>query len=216
MADKKITDLQLIDVLEAGDSFPVDDAIQTYRTTATQIKNFVLPDGGLELEKLSDALVQLLTPTASVSAYAASTAPAGWLLCNGAAVSRTTYAALFDKIGVTHGQGDGSTTFNLPDYQGRFLRGTANGSTRDQDRALRVAMNTGGNTGDNVGSVQGHAVAEHSHNHPAQDSTILGSADRIASGDAGTGTATTFSFPMVSPGSETRPINAYVNYIIKT
>lgn len=50
-------------------------------------------------------------------------APSGFLLCNGAAVSRTTYANLFFAIGTTYGTGDGSTTFNLPDYRGAFLRG---------------------------------------------------------------------------------------------
>ena len=59
----------------------------------------------------------------SVSAFARSTAPAGWLKANGAAVSRTTYADLFAAIGTTFGAGDGSTTFNLPDLRGEFLRG---------------------------------------------------------------------------------------------
>ena len=45
--------------------------------------------------------------------------PNGWLLCDGSAVSRTTYADLFDVIGTTYGPGDGSTTFNLPDFQGK-------------------------------------------------------------------------------------------------
>lgn len=53
-------------------------------------------------------------PVGLISAYPASTAPHGWLLCDGSAVSRTTYKELFDIIGTSHGQGDGSTTFNLP------------------------------------------------------------------------------------------------------
>lgn len=50
--------------------------------------------------------------------------PDGWLLCNGAAVSRSTYAALFAVIGTKHGSGDGSTTFNLPNFANRFVEGT--------------------------------------------------------------------------------------------
>lgn len=50
--------------------------------------------------------------------------PDGWLLCNGAAVSRSTYAALFAVIGTKHGSGDGSTTFNLPNLANRFVEGT--------------------------------------------------------------------------------------------
>jgi microcystin-dependent protein len=80
-------------------------------------------------------------------------------LCNGAEVSRTTYKALFDVLGTAHGQGNGSTTFNLPDLRGRFLRGVDNGVGRDPDRGLRVAANTGGNAGDAVGSVQGIATS---------------------------------------------------------
>ena len=52
--------------------------------------------------------------------FAGATAPTGWLLCNGAAISRTTYARLFAVIGTTYGAGDGSTTFNLPDFRDRF------------------------------------------------------------------------------------------------
>lgn len=50
--------------------------------------------------------------------------PAGWLQCNGAAVSRTTYAALFAKIGTKYGSGNGSTTFNLPNLHHKFIEGT--------------------------------------------------------------------------------------------
>jgi microcystin-dependent protein len=64
-----------------------------------------------------------IIPPASVLPFAASSAPTGWLLCDGSAVSRTTYAALFAAIGTSHGSGDGSTTFNLPDYRWTFLRG---------------------------------------------------------------------------------------------
>ena len=58
--------------------------------------------------------------------YAGSTAPSGYLLCKGQAVSRTTYARLFSAIGTTFGAGDGSTTFNLPDMQGKVIVGTGN------------------------------------------------------------------------------------------
>jgi microcystin-dependent protein len=56
------------------------------------------------------------------------TAPNGWLLCNGAAVSRTTYADLFAVIGTTFGTGDGSTTFNIPDFRGRVPAGVDEGT----------------------------------------------------------------------------------------
>lgn len=64
-----------------------------------------------------------IIPPAAVLPYAGASAPDGWLLCDGRAINRTTYAALFAAIGITHGSGDGSTTFNLPDYRWTFLRG---------------------------------------------------------------------------------------------
>ena len=62
-----------------------------------------------------------------IKMFGGSTAPDGYLMCDGAAVSRTTYAALFAVIGTTYGAGDGSTTFNLPDLQGRFPLGAGSG-----------------------------------------------------------------------------------------
>lgn len=65
----------------------------------------------------------------AVVAFAGSTSPAGWLLCDGSAVSRATYAALFSVIGTTYGSGDGSTTFNLPNLTDRFIQGSATAGT---------------------------------------------------------------------------------------
>lgn len=71
-----------------------------------------------------------------VAFFARSTPPSGWLKANGAAVSRTTYAALFDAIGTTFGVGDGRTTFNLPDLRGEFIRGLDDGRNIDGGRGL--------------------------------------------------------------------------------
>ena len=65
----------------------------------------------------------------SVTAFAGNTLPEGWLLCNGSAVSRETYAALYSVIGGTYGAGDGSTTFNLPNLTDRFIQGNATSGT---------------------------------------------------------------------------------------
>ncbi len=100
-----------------------------------------------------------ICPTGTVFPFAGTTAPNGWLLCNGAAVSRTVYSQLYSVLGTVSGSGDGSTTFNIPDYRGVFLRGVDGGTTRDPDSAARVAMNPGGNTGNNVGSIQGNATS---------------------------------------------------------
>jgi microcystin-dependent protein len=177
------------------------------------------------------------SPIGAVTAFSGAAAPDGWLLCQGQAVSRATYASLFAAIGITHGQGDGSTTFNLPDYRGRFLRGQANGSANDPDRASRTAMATGGATGDNVGSVQGNQMSTHRHetamgfdnngvffhagadNNPVHGSNVSSPVRgaSIAKGANADGFAvrTMRTSNEISPTNETRPINAYVNYIIK-
>jgi hypothetical protein len=102
-------------------------------------------------------------PSGAVLAFGGSTAPDGWLVCDGSTVSRTQYPSLFAAIGVAHGSGDGATTFNLPDYQGRFLRGVDHGAGRDPDAAMRTAAHPGGNVGDEVGSIEDDAYARHTH-----------------------------------------------------
>ena len=92
-------------------------------------------------DNLGGKAPQWWMPTGSVIPYAGKSAPDGWLLCDGAAVSRTTYAALFTVIGTTFGSGDGSTTFNLPDLRGRVAVGVdsdANLGTRagEKNRTL--------------------------------------------------------------------------------
>jgi phage-related tail fiber protein len=82
------------------------------------------------------AEVRLAAPPGFIDFYAAATPPDGWLKANGAAVSRTTYAALFAIIGTTFGSGDGSTTFTLPDLRGIFARGWDDGRGVDADRVF--------------------------------------------------------------------------------
>jgi len=67
-------------------------------------------------------------PPGTVVSFAGNTAPDGWLLCNGSAINRTEYSALFAAIGTVHGVGDGSTTFNLPNTQGLVPRGVGSQS----------------------------------------------------------------------------------------
>jgi len=88
-------------------------------------------------------------PAGSVIYVAMNTAPTGFLKANGAAVSRTTYADLFAAIGTTFGAGDGSTTFNVPDIRGEFMRGWDDGRGIDSGRAF--------------GSFQAGAISSHDH-----------------------------------------------------
>lgn len=83
---------------------------------------------------------QISNLTGQVCFFAMQTAPLGFLACNGQAVSRTTYAALFSAIGTSYGAGDGSTTFNLPDMRGEFARGWDSGRGVDSGRAFGSAQ----------------------------------------------------------------------------
>jgi hypothetical protein len=80
------------------------------------------------------------TPSGTVIWFAANAAPTGYLKANGAAISRTTYADLFAAIGTTFGAGDGSTTFNIPDLRGEFIRGWDDGRSIDSGRGFGSAQ----------------------------------------------------------------------------
>ena len=111
-------------------------------------------------------------PTGAVFAFPTASAPNGYLECDGSAVSRSTYASLFALIGINYGNGDGTTTFNLPDYRGEFLRGFNNGSGNDPNAVSRLDRGDG-TTGDNVGTRQTNLTQSHVHgiDPPAINST---------------------------------------------
>ena len=126
----------------------------------------------------------------------------GTLLCDGAAVSRTTYADLFAAIGVAYGAGDGSTTFNLPDTRGRFLRGSG-------------TNNLG--LGTTRGSYQDDAFQGHTHTYTVRLQLSGGGGGADWAFDSSTQT----SLPNTHPGfgnirytNETRPSNVGINYCI--
>jgi len=88
-----------------------------------------LNTGWVDLATASGATAAL--PPGTLTAFGGSTAPTGWLVCDGSAISRTTYSLLFAVVGTAYGAGDGSTTFNLPDLRGRVPVGYAAGGHAD-------------------------------------------------------------------------------------
>lgn len=180
-----------------------------------------LANASVDINKLVAAVRESLCPAGTISAFAGDTAPAGWLLCDGTEISRTTYATLFNTVGSRFGSGNGSTTFRVPDFRGRFLRGKDGNAGRDEDRNSRTAMNTGGATGDAVGSVQEDVFKAHYHTygdiyHSEGNGTITVPNNK-GSGDTDSdnrGLEITRNGNNTG-GSETRPENATVNYIIK-
>lgn len=171
------------------------------------------------------ATLKEFVPISTIIAYGATSAPSGWLLCDGSAVSRTTYADLFAVIAETAGQGDNVTTFNVPDLRGRFLRGRDAAAGVDPDAATRTAMATGGGTGDNLFSVQDDAFQGHFHTSATTTNSQAGNGEVPMKGDTDGGVATIDRYARAastdsvngSPrtAAETRPKNANVTYIIK-
>ena len=168
--------------------------------TATGIEGW----SALRVAQAIAALVPQGVPTGAVQFFGMSSAPTGWLKANGAAVSRTTYADLFAAIGTAFGTGDSSTTFNVPDLRGEFIRGFDDGRGVDSGRVF--------------GSAQTDSLAPHDHTVDAP--VYYGSA--FAGNTPGWSQDDTLSSPSVlkttsSTGdTETRPRNIALLACIKT
>lgn len=182
---------------------------------------------------LGDAASKIndFAPPGMVMPFAGTTAPSGWLACEGQAVSRTLYPALFAAIGTTWGAGDSSTTFNVPDFRGAFLRGTgshgtqnmANGSDfagpsvgsfeDDQFQDFQIGgLGAGGATyyGTLAGSVntRTQGVSTSGEDFPRYNGANSGSTNRLTAL-----TDSTNGNPR--KGDETRPFNAGILYCIR-
>lgn len=168
------------------------------------------------------AIGEVLNPPGQIAYFSMSTAPTGWLKANGAAVSRTTYAALFAAIGTTFGAGDGSTTFNLPDLRGEFLRGW--------DDARGVDTGRGVGTGQ-LDAFQGHQFAAQVDNtltltHNGDEGLAAASVAAAGAGRVNVTNGTTVTKNLLVPASdgtngvprissETRPRNVAMLACIK-
>lgn len=166
-----------------------------------------------------------------VRMFARTSAPTGWLACDGSAVNRVTYAALFAAIGTTYGAGDGSTTFNVPDCRGVFVRGAGS-------QTISGVTYTGSQGTTQGDLVQGHkhGVTDPGHGHNLQFSTSTGGSIYMTyTGTAfgtpgvtyGGGVANTTGLTVETPttdgsngtprtGAETRPANVCLLYCIST
>lgn len=112
-----------------GSSEIAANAVGSSEVANDAVDTAAIQDSAVTIAKIAAAARDLLSPPGAITAYGAATAPTGWLLCDGAAVSRTTYATLFGIISTTFGVGDGSTTFNVPDLRQRFPLGKAGSGT---------------------------------------------------------------------------------------
>jgi microcystin-dependent protein len=173
------------------------------------------------IQELDDTITALPppvdpTPAGTVTWTARTTAPTGYLKANGAAVSRTTYSALFAAIGTTYGVGDNSTTFNLPDLRGEFARGWDDGRGIDTGRAM------GSSQAQNYQS-HTHSVSDPGHTHGQTGEFIVNGGGIQVSGPAGHHmngggyiySNTTGISIAANGGTETRPRNIALLVCIK-
>lgn len=151
-------------------------------------------------------------PVGSIQAYGGATAPFGWLLCQGQAISRATYAELFGVIGTSFGAGDGSTTFNVPDLRDRFPEGANTSSAAGTIKEAGIPNITGSassvvtGNGIQVSGAISYVPAGFSYSPPGQGTSWGGSTISI---DASK------SSSLYGKSSTVQPPAVCVNYIIK-
>ena len=192
--------------------------------TATQLANDSvitdrILDGAVTAVKLDPAAVSVLMPTGSIMSFAGSSAPTGYLLCDGAAISRSTYSTLFGLLATTYGAGDGSTTYNIPDLRGRVIAGQDDMGGASANRLTGL---TGGVDGDVLGGSGGtetHTLStaempSHTHSYNRTTNVTAGGSTAIEDGPV-TGTATSSATGGGGAHNNVQP-TFILNYIIKT
>lgn len=174
--------------------------------------------GQLDISFLSNGV-----PTGAMFQWLTDTAPTGYLLCYGQAVSRTDYATLFGVISTTYGTGDGSTTFNLPDLRGRFPLGQDDMGGSSANRVTDTDADTlGGADGDEFVTLTTNEMPAHTHGLSPNVYTVLGGgASQLYVATNGAVTASEANdIDTDSAGSgaahDNMPPFITVNYIIKT
>ncbi len=200
---------------------PVDaDMVGLMDSAASNVlKKFSWANFKAKLKTYFDALyLPGGVPPGTVLPYAGSTAPTYYLMCDGSAVSRTTYAALFAVIGTTFGTGDGSTTFNLPDLCGVFIKGAG---TTDRAAGKDASGNYySGTLGTySTDQMQGHV---HSLNNHTSVVRLVAGEYTLSNGAAATQSTLSVESPITDgtngtprTGHTTEPQSLGMNHIIK-
>jgi len=169
-------------------------------------------------------------PTATIVPWSSASVPSGFLECNGAAVSRTTYAALFAIVGTTYGAGDGSSTFNVPDLQDNVAVGKSNNKSLASTGGANTVTSTGNVAGSTANaSLSTSQLASHSHGLPVgrhpnsginPGNTGDNKATNPSSNSSGQGSGSGHSHNMSANfvGDATSVVQPYLTviYIIKT
>jgi microcystin-dependent protein len=161
-----------------------------------------------------------VNPAGTIIMFGGTVTPTGYLFCDGSAVSRTTYATLFAAVGTAYGNGDGSTTFNVPQGQGVFMRGVDNGFGNDPDAGISDTVFQVLEVTPEITWVPHKGWQLQSHGHGAAISNTAGG--QSDSGSAGSVSpnppiyAAGDNYIQFTGGNQTNPVNIYVNFYIKT
>jgi microcystin-dependent protein len=188
----------------------------------TSANNVVQLDGTAKLPAVDGSALTGVsgTPAGAVIPFAGTSAPTGWLLCFGQAVSRTTYAALFAVTSTTYGVGDGSTTFNLPDLRGRVVAGEDDMGGTSANRLTGLSGGVNGDILGGVGGAEAHTlitaeIASHLHSISTVSSTG-GNSGVQSTGSGGTGSSRNTNSTGGGGAHNNVQPTIILNYIIKT
>lgn len=179
-----------------GDGAETIDGALTVVLDPSQSIGVQVSSGASEYIILNDGRLESV---GTVSFFAGTAVPPGWLEMDGDPISRTDYANLFAKIGTRYGVGDGSTTFNLPDARGLFGRFWDNGAGVDPDAATRTDSGDG-TTGDNVGTQQTSQNKQHEHDLATNSTNVNGTTNFICTANSGVAAQTTVA--MLTEGGD--------------
>ena len=207
-----------------GSVVSTDDIYVIYLARAVQTT--VPPDGSVSTAKIADSAITqaklhsdlIFVPSGMIMPFGGSSAPTGFLSCDGSAISRLTYSTLFTAIATTWGVGNGSSTFNVPDLRAMFLRGTGTHGTANMAKGTDFSAPA-------VGTIEDDQMQDHKHQTIMSPGTSYQTYSSYAIGNNAYGT--TYNFNTTAPqainsqgtprtGDETRPVNAAVLYLIKT
>lgn len=200
-----------IEYLTSDDSINNNDEILFKRST--NVKGFAVSHLADKIAELMNAKLKSVVPIGTISAFVGSIAPEDYMLCNGAAISRETYKTLFNVIETKYGGGDGITTFNLPNFVGKFLEGVPTGKklgdimeaglpSIDHTHSYYTATNRTYQGIESIGAVGGLITANGNK--------------RYWNGETTTNTSTNSTVNGIYGNSDTvQPPAVCVNYIIK-
>jgi microcystin-dependent protein len=216
MADYSYTDGQGLDQLDSATPNGATEPVSILDDAVRQIKAY-LKDPLVGPKALIDALL----PVGYINMFAGSAAPSGYLICDGSAVSRSTYANLFALLGTTYGAGNGTTTFNIPDFRGRVPVGVGTG-----DATTATSWSLAQKKGNEDVSLVLNQLPSHSHLTVKSGATVTPnvnatdpSSEYMAGGHLNSGSGTADSSPSSSVGNAS-PVGLIqpsigINFIIK-